>query len=81
MTKIQFNFPLTLEITSEWLKGCQNNFTHFLAKFGKVFAKLFKIYAEAAGTFSETPVKTGRKSHASINLTQKELASIYTYFN
>ena len=36
-------------------------------------------YAEVAGTFSETPVKTGRKSHASINLTQKELASIHLF--
>ena len=72
MTKIQFNFPLTLEITSELLKDCQNNFTHFLAKFGS----LHKIVWQA-GTFSETPVITGRKSHALINLTQKELASIY----
>ena len=76
MTKIQFNFPLTLEITSKFLKSCHNNFN-------KIFGKVWKSskncwqYAEVAGTFSETPVITGRKSHALINLTQKELASIY----
>ena len=37
MTKIRSNFPLTLEITSESLKGCQNNFTHFLATFGSLW--------------------------------------------
>ena len=66
MTKIQFNFPLTLEITSELLKDCQNNFTHFLAKFGS----LQKIVWQA-GTFSETPVITGRKSHALIWLRER----------
>ena len=75
MTKIQFNFPLTLKITSELLKGCQNNFTHFLAKFVKSSENCLKC-AKVAGTFSETPVITGRISHALINLTQKELASI-----
>ena len=72
MTKIQFNFPLTLEITSKFVKSCHNNFTKFLAKFGS----LRKIFGNMR-TFSETPVITGRKSHALINLTQKELASIY----
>ena len=73
MTKIRSNFPLTLEITSESLKGCQNNFTHFLATSSENCWRC----AEVAGTFSETPVITGQKSHALINLTQKELASIY----
>ena len=47
--------------------------------FGKVWKSSGNCwkYAEVDGTFSETPVKTGRKSRALINLTQKELASIY----
>ena len=72
MTKIRSNFPLTLEITSESLKGCHT----FFGNVWKCSENCWKC-AEVAGTFSETPVITGRKSHALINLTQKELASIY----
>ena len=47
----------------------------FFSKVWKSSGNCWKC-AEVAGTFSETPVITGRKSHALINLTQKELASI-----
>ena len=77
MTKIRSNFPLTLEVTSESFKGCHAEQLHTF--FGNVWKSSENCWkcAEVAGTFSETPVITGRKSHALINLTQKELASIY----
>ena len=56
--------PLTLEITSELLKGCQNNFTH--AFFGKVWKSSENCwkYAEVAGTFFRNSCHNRKKSHA-----------------
>ena len=83
MTKIQLNVFLTLgvntlnlivtfEITSELLKGCQNNFTHFFGKVWKSLENCWKC-AEVAGAFQKLLSKRDKNliSHALINLTQK----------